>query len=365
MSRTTAKTRATRKQRRPPAEQAKARIADVARAAGVSTATVSRALTFPDRVQDGTRERVLAAVRALDYTPNTAARQLRAGSSRTVLVVVNKRRNPPFFSEVLRGIDVVMAQAGYAVLMGNLDSVDGREQYLVDLAFGGHVDGALILASTVPSHNGRTIAASGIPMVSICAETDVPDVPAVVVDDETCCRAQTRHLIGMGHRCLAYLAGPQGNYNDVRRHAGFRAEVAAAGLAPEDIFYFEGNYDFTSGVAAGEDFLKLDRRPTGVVATSDEMAIAFMKTIRRGGVRVPEDVSVVGFDGIELVDFVEPALTTIRQPRFELGTTGANILLGLIRGEPAAPRLTVLKGQLDKRDSAGPVHSADISAHLT
>ena len=232
-----------------------------------------------------TRERVLAAVRALDYTPNTAARQLRAGSSRTVLVVVNKRRNPPFFSEVLRGIDVVMAQAGYAVLMGNLDSVDGREEYLVDLAFGGHVDGAIILASTVPSHNGRTIAASGIPMVSVCAETDVPDVPAVVVDDETCCRAQTRHLIGMGHRCLAYLAGPQGNYNDVRRHAGFRAEVAAAGLAPEDIFYFEGNYDFTSGVAAGEDFLKLDRRPTGVVATSDEMAIAFMKTIRRGGVQ--------------------------------------------------------------------------------
>lgn len=350
----TAKPRATRTQRRDPREPTKARIGDVARAAGVSTATVSRALTFPDRVLDETRERVLAAVRQLGYTPNGAARQLRAGSSRTVLVVVGKRRNPPFFSEVLRGIDVALSQAGYAVLMGNLDSVDGMEKYLVDLVFGGHIDGALILASSVPSHNGRTIADSGIPMVGICAETDIPGIPAVLVDDEICCRTQTRYLLEMGHRRLAYLAGPPGNYNERHRFAGFQAEVEAADLAQEDIVRFEGRYDFASGVAAGEAFLKLERRPTGVVATSDEMAIAFMKTIRRGGLRVPADVSIVGFDGIEIGDFVEPTLTTIRQPRFELGSTGAEILLGLIRGEAAPSHLTVLKGQLDKRDSAGP-----------
>lgn len=350
-----AKERARRIQKRAPRAASKARIGDVARAAGVSTATVSRALTFPDRVQSETRERVLAAVRELGYIPNSAARQLRAGSSRTVLVVVGPRRNPPFFSEVLRGIDVALSQAGYAVLMGNLDSVDGKEKYLVDLVFGGHIDGALVLASTVPSDAGRTIADSGLPIVGICAETDVAGIPAVVVDDEACCRAQTRYLLDLGHRHLAYLSGPRGNYNERHRFAGFQATTAAAGLGPDDVVRLEGNYDFASGVAAGKAFLALERRPTGVVATSDEMAIAFMATIRRGGLRVPEDVSVVGFDGIELGDFVEPALTTIRQPRFDLGTTGANLLLGLMRGEDVPNRLTVLQGALDERESAGRV----------
>ncbi len=334
----------------------KARIGDVARAAGVSTATVSRALTFPDRVLEETRERVFAAVRELGYTPNTAARQLRAGSSRTILVVVGKRRNPPFFSEVLRGVDVTLSQAGYSVLMGNLDlDDDNTEKHLVDLVFGGHIDGTLVLSNMVPAFNGRSIADAGVPIVAICSEADGRDIPAVLVDDETCCRAQTRYLIEMGHRRLAYIAGPKGNYNEVKRYPGFLAETAAAGLAPEDIVRFEGSYDFASGVAAGEAFLKLEQRPTGVVVCSDEMAIAFMKTIRRAGVRVPEDVSIVGFDGIEIGDYVEPTLTTIRQPRFELGTTGAEILLGLIRGETSPPRVTVLKGQLDKRDSAGPM----------
>ncbi|MGJ4857516.1 LacI family DNA-binding transcriptional regulator [Labrys sp. La1] len=348
-----AKERAKRIQRRALRDVSKIRIGDVARAAGVSTATVSRALTFPDRVQTETRERVLAAVRELGYTPNSAARQLRAGSSRSVLVVVGPRRNPPFFSEVLRGIDTALSQAGYAVLMGNLDSIDGKEKYLVDLVFGGHIDGALVLASTVPSHAGRTIADSGIPIVGICAETDVAGIPAVVVDDEICCQAQTRYLLDRGHRHLAYLAGPKGNYNERHRYAGFQAEIAAAGLGPDDFVRFEGNYDFASGVASGKAFLALERRPTGVVATSDEMAIAFMTTIRRGGLRVPQDVSIIGFDGIELGDFVEPTLTTIRQPRFDLGSTGAKLLLQLMQGNAASQQLTTLKGALDERESAG------------
>lgn len=351
-----AKPRAKRTQRRSPREPIKARIGDVARAAGVSTATVSRALTFPDRVLEETRERVLAAVRELGYTPNVAARQLRAGSSRTVLVVVGKRRNPPFFSEVLRGIDVALAQAGYSVLMGNLDIHDDHaEKQLVDLVYGGFIDGALMLSNAVPAFNGRSILDSGVPIVAICAEADGPGIPAVLVDDEICCRAQTRYLLDMGHRHLAYIAGPDGNFNEVKRYPGFLAEIEAAGLGRQDFVRFEGNYDFASGVAAGKAFLRLERRPTGVVSCSDEMAIAFMKTIRRAGVRVPEDVSVVGFDGIEIGDYVEPTLTTIRQPRFELGSTGAEILLGMIRGEAPPPRVTVLKGELDKRDSAGPV----------
>ncbi|MDQ0467144.1 LacI family DNA-binding transcriptional regulator [Labrys wisconsinensis] len=339
---------------RPRPERAKALIADVARAAGVSTATVSRALTAPDRVLEATRLRVLEAVRVLDYTPNAAARQLRAGRSRAILVVVPKRRNPPFFSEVLHGIDMELSAAGYAMLMGNLDSVDGKEDYLVDLVFGGHLDGAIVLSAAVPARDGRSILQAGIPVVAVCAGTGVAEVPTVVVDDTECTLAQTRHLIGLGHRRLLYIAGPKGNYNEVRRYRGFEAAVREAGLPREDVVRLEGDYVFRAGVEAGQAFLAMARRPTGVVATSDEVAIAFMKTIRAAGVRVPQDVSLVGFDGIEFADFVEPTLTTIRQPRFDLGATGARILLGLLGGESPPQPLTVLHGELVVRDSTAP-----------
>jgi LacI family transcriptional regulator, repressor for deo operon, udp, cdd, tsx, nupC, and nupG len=331
----------------------KARIGDVARAAGVSTATVSRALTAPGMVQAERRERVLEAVRALRYTPNVAARRLRTGASMTILVVVPRRRNPPFFSEVLRGVDVELANAGYTALLANLDSLTGNEGRLLDLVYGGQLDGAIVLNGALPLEDDRSILAAGIPVVGICAPAADVAAPAVVIDDMNCAMAQTRYLIELGHRRLLYISGPIGYYNEVHRYRGFQAAAQAAGLSDGDLFRFEGNYEFSSGVAAGAAFVDMARRPTGVVATSDEMAIAFMSTVRRAGLTVPGEVSVIGFDGIEFGDFVEPALTTIRQPRFELGSTGTRLLLNLIRGDAPAPALTVLPGQLILRASAG------------
>ena len=146
---------------------------------------------------------------------------------------------------------------------------------------------------------------------------DRPGVPNVLVDDEACAEAQTRHLIALGHRRLLYVSGVETHYNEVKRYRGFLAAAGAAGLDPTDLVRLPGRYTLASGAEAAHSFLQLSKRPTGVVCCSDEMAIGFLKTITNAGLKCPDDVSIVGFDGIEFADYCEePTLTTsIRQPR--------------------------------------------------
>ena len=185
-----------------------------------------------------------------------------------------------------------------------------------------------------------------------------------MVDDESCAAAQTEHLIALGHRRLMYVAGIEGNYNEVFRYRGFLRAVRAAGLPRADILRQKGDYSLASGAAAGRSFLELGKRPTGVVCCCDEMAIGFLKIITEAGVKCPQDVSVVGFDGIEYADFCEPTLTTIRQPREDLGATGARALLAALRGE-AAPRerKVVLPARLMVRGSTAEVPTTRRPGH--
>ena len=328
------------------------RIRDVAKAAGVSTATVSRALAFPDRLRPETRERVLAEVRRLGYTPNEAARALRAGASRMILVVIPHRYSGAFFAGVINAIDAELAAEGYTMIVGSLDGIEDKARRLVDLVYARQIDGMIFLTGHISLIDGRSLRDAGVPMVSICCEMDAPNLPTVLVDDEACAIAQTRHLIDLGHRHLLYVSGPEGHYNEIVRYRGF---LKAAKASRVETLRCAGAYTLESGAAAGRYYISLDRRPTGVVCASDEMAIGFIKTVTGAGVAVPDDVSVVGFDGIEFADYCEPTLTTIRQPGRELGAAGARALLASLRGEPpATDSPIVLHGELVVRDSTGP-----------
>ena len=330
-----------------PPDGRPARLRDVAEAAGVSTATVSRALTLPDRVRAETRARVVEAARRVAYTPNEAARALRAGASRMVLTLIPQRSSEAFFTVVLAGIDAELSARGYTMIMGSLEANEMKARRLCELAFARHLDGVIAVTPFIPTIGGRSILDAGIPFVSICAEIEGRRLPTVLVDDESCAAAQTEHLIGLGHRHLMYVAGMEGNYNEVLRYRGFLGAVRAARLDPRWTVRQPGDYSLASGVAAARTFLAMAKRPTGIVCCSDEMAIGFMKTVRDAGLRCPADVSVVGFDGIEFADYCEPTLTTIRQPRFELGASGARALLAALRGEtPAHEHRTILPAPL-------------------
>ena len=331
------------------------RIGDVAAAAGVSVATVSRALSAPEKLRPETREKVMEAVAALGYTPNSVARQLRGGHSSLVLVIVPRRTNPPFFAAVLHGIDVTLAEAGYVLITAYMEGQD-HDLRLIELAASGHVAGLLTISGDLPNVAGRSILDAGLPAVAICADPQVPGLPAVLLDDERAAEMQVEHLIGLGHRRLFYVSGPPGNYNEVTRHRGVDAAMKRAGLGPEALIEHPGNYAFSGGIAGANAYLALADRPSGVICGNDETAIAFVKTVRAAGLRIPDDLSVIGFDGIELADFCEPTLTTIAQPRFELGAKGARLLIDLLDGTepaevmPAGGRI-LMQGTLLARDS--------------
>jgi LacI family repressor for deo operon, udp, cdd, tsx, nupC, and nupG len=331
------------------------RIRDVAQVACVSTATVSRALAFPERVSEATRLRVLDAVRILHYTPNQAARALRVGATRMALVVSPYQHSGSFFNGVINAIDAELASAGYVMIAGSLDGPIEKARRLVDLVYARQIDGVILLVGSPPVVEGRSLLDAGTPVVAICAPLARKDIPAATIDDEGCARQQLRHLYDLGHRRFAYVAGPADHYAQAMRWRGVQSEAAARRIPADDLVRLPGDYTLASGALAARSYLELEPRPTGVICCSDEMAIGFIKVVTKAGLRVPHDLSVVGFDGIPFAEYCEPSLTTIVQPRAALGAAGARALLRLIR-EPATLRATrvELKAELRIGGSTGP-----------
>lgn len=330
-------------------------IAEVAALAGVSIATVSRALANPGRVNAKTREHVLEVVRRTGYTPNVAGRSLRAARSMMVLVVVPTFITP-FFSELLLGVDQALSARGYGLLIGNLHDNAEKEQQLVDLVLSGQADGVLLLNGRILQGATRSLADANVPIVAVSMPPTGRDVPAVLVQEREGAAAVAAHLLALGHRRFGYVSGPRGNHIELERWTGFTQTLAAAGVAAKTVVRYDGDFHVASGVEAGRSFLAAKRRPTAVFAVSDMMAIGFMRAMYAAGLRVPDDVSVAGFDGIEFADYCEPPLTTVRQPREAMGRTAAELLVRLIRGEaiPAAARAQRLEVSLRPAGSTAP-----------
>jgi LacI family repressor for deo operon, udp, cdd, tsx, nupC, and nupG len=335
------------------------RIAEVARLAGVSPATVSRALANPDKVRPEARERVLAAVRETGYTPNVAARNLRARRSLMVLVVVPNIGNP-FFSEVLRGIDETLSAAGYGLIIGNLDERREKEGRFVDVAFAGQVDGIILLNGKVLQARGRKLSDSAVPVVAACETIPGAEIPQVEVQNREAAEAVARYLYDLGHRRFGYVAGPKINILEKDRASGFRDALERAGLPKGCLVTFPGDFTFKSGSDAAERFLALESRPSAVFAANDEMAIGFIKKVTSAGVRVPGDVSVVGFDAIDFADYCEPTLTTVVQPRQAIGQKAAQLLIERMTGDPAGalPHVVRYHAYLRLGESTGPAPAA-------
>jgi LacI family repressor for deo operon, udp, cdd, tsx, nupC, and nupG len=311
-------------------------IDDVARLAGVSIATVSRCLHTPDVVAEQTRDRVLTAVQQTGYNLNAAAQSLRQRRSNTVLVVVPDIGNT-FFSEILGGIEAEASAAGLTILIGNTGRSRGREDSYIRYLLNGRADGALLLAEPqarwfdIPIRSGQI----GLPIVSI-SEVGPDSGPVTVsIDNEAAAHAATRHLIGLGHRRIAHVAGPVGNVLSTQRQQGWRRAMGEAGL--EDAPEFPGDFGLASGRAAFDHFAGMDQRPTALFFANDEMAMGFLSSAYAAGVRVPRDVSVVGFDDIHFAQSCIPALTTIRQPRAAMGAAAMRLLLQIIAQDPPAP----------------------------
>ncbi|WP_414472212.1 LacI family DNA-binding transcriptional regulator [Microvirga sp. M2] len=342
------------------------RIQDVARLAEVSTATVSRALASPERVSPEARARVLEAIAKTGYVPNPAARSLRSQKTYMVLVVLPDLANT-FFSRILRGIEERLFEAGYGMIISDLDGSPEKEAHFAAFTAAGRVDGAILLNGHLFGQNreGKGAPARiGIPLVALCEAIPFADIPQIEIDNRGAARRMTGHLASLGHRSIAYVSGPQNNVLERERFLGYQDGLEAAGLPFDPALVLPGDYTIESGRAAGQVLVAHSTRPTAVFCTSDEMAIGLMRTLLSAGLKVPGDISVAGFDDIEFAAVAEPALTTIRQPRRELGQTAAAVLIDLLQGRPSPLRIR-LETELVLRDSVAPLQTMEKAPAMT
>jgi len=333
-------------------------IQDVARFAKVSTATVSRALSSPDRVSEGTRARISEAIRVTGYTLNQAARSLRQRTAKTILVALPDIRNS-FFSSILDAVEREATNRGYGVLVANLFLARTPAQRLQDYMLSNRADGLLLLDGSLDPGTLQALvrAPNSVPLVVACEEIPNSGFHTVLTDNVVAAERATRHLIDLGHRHIAHLLGPDHNVVARDRMAGYANALNRAGLAMRQQWLFRGNFDIESGFAAAAHFMSLSERPTAVFAANDESAIGFLSGLRQYGILCPRDISLVGFDDLGVAAHYAPPLTTMRQPRELIGRMAAEALIDILEDDDhqRAPLRIVLNSELIVRESTAHV----------
>lgn len=307
------------------------RIRDVAVVAGVSTATVSRALSNPELLTESTRDTVFAAIRATGYRVNRAARTLRTRQAGAVLILVPNLGNP-FFSQILAGISERFGDHDMSVLIADTKDLVTPGKFLVDHFLNSQIDGVICLDGSLPEAELEQFRKNGVAdrIVFACEWVHSAGLPSVRSDNLEGARLAVRHLHELGHRKIAHVTGPGDNVLTHERRRGMLQERARLRLPVRDDWIVRGDFSLESGRRAALRILQLEEKPTAVFCASDQVAFGLMSTLTTHGLRVPEDMSVVGFDDIELSDYYIPALTTIRQDRRALGTKAASLLLECI-----------------------------------
>lgn len=329
-------------------------ILDVAAAAEVSTATVSRVLSNPEKVTETTRRRVLKAVRQLGYSPNAAAKSLRTLSTRKLLVTVPDIANP-FFSLIIQGIEEAALREGYAVVLGDTHNDPAREERYGEMLLRREADGLIFLGHSLskaaralmqPRRKGRLA-----PIVNGCEYSPGLGVPSAHVDNSAAAREAMEHLYGLGHRHIGVITGPLVSPLSRDRLRGVKecARKYRRGLVVVD-----GDFSIEAGISGAARLLAQRPAPTAIFCFNDEMAIGVLDYAHRLGLGVPEALSIVGFDDIRFARYVRPALTTISQPMLDIGRETVRLLLGILHGNITNPLSITLPHRLEIRASTGP-----------
>ncbi len=335
-------------------------IRDVARRAGVSTATVSRVLAGIGNPKPETAEAVMASVEALDYRPSAVARSLRMRRTNTFGLIVTDIQNP-FFPELVQVADDVARELGYSILLGSSAYDEHRAVHYLDLMVDRRVDGMIIASSQLSEESWRWLAGSPVPVVVVNAEPgDVP-INVITSDNVAGARMAAEHLIGLGHRKVAYIRGLEGFTADAPRVEGFRAACRDAGIPATDLTEVRGDGLFDGGELAMNELLVSGATLTAVACHNDVTAIGAMRALRAAGRRVPQDVSVIGCDDIAAASWVVPALTTVAQQKAEMGRMAVERLVAMLDDPEhvAAPETIRVPMILRRRESTGPAPAGE------
>lgn len=331
-------------------------IKDVARAAGVSPSTVSRALNDSPLIREETKARIRRIAEELGYERNELARGLVMGASGAVGLVIPDITNP-FFAEVTRGVGEVAHAQGYGVILCNTEEDPDRERSYIGLLRRKRVDGLILTSVTAEDPYLKTLARSKMPFVLVSRSSKVVDAPYVGVDDRLGGRLAVEHLVELGHRDIAFIGGPAGVQSCLDRLAAFEAVLVERGIPVREEWIGFSDFTQESGYKVALRYLSGKKRPTAVFAANDVVALGVLQAADELGLSVPEDLSVVGYDDISYAALPRIQLTTVAQPSFDMGKIAAEWLLSTLRGRPQRRLYRLLTPKLVVRRTTAPPRS--------
>jgi LacI family transcriptional regulator len=329
------------------------RLEDVARTAGVSPKTVSRVLNDEANVSDTTRQRVRAAMEAMDYRPLPSARSLAGNRSFVVAMLYDNNDNPAstYLAEIQDGVLEACDEHRYSMMVRPLRMRGDDFVRRLDAMISDHHPDGVVLTPPITDYAPllERLHERGVPYASV-SPLQRSGAIGVTMDEQQAARAIVEHLIGLGHRRIAHVIGIADHGASRWRLAGYREAIAAAGLPQDPALVVQGAFTFSSGVAAAHQLFALENRPTAVFAANDDMATGVMWAAGEYGMKVPNDLSVCGFDDTPLARQLWPALTTVQQPSREMGKIAAQQLLNVLRGQGSG-RLVQIPFALQVRGS--------------
>jgi LacI family transcriptional regulator len=336
------------------AQHGRTTIRDIARSAGVSVATVSRVINGRPDVAAETREVVLRHVREHNFSTNRSARALSVGRTGLVGFTIPVT-HAEYFASILSGATEALYEQDMRVLLCPTQHEHEREVTLLDRLMHGTTDGAILLLPTETSDELKALQAHGFPFVVADPRFPLDEgIPAVSAAHWAGAKAATDHLLGLGHRRIGLITGERGWAATEGRVDGYQTALAAAGVLPTPELVIDGDWQFEGGRAGAARLLELAEPPTAILASNDNMAVGAVQAARERALRVPDDLSVVGYDDSEKASIVTPALTTVRQPLEELGRTAVSLLTRLLEGQRIEALHVELATKLVVRDSTSP-----------
>lgn len=339
-------------------------ISDVAKRAGVSAMTVSRVVNNSGPIGADTRRRVEDAIEELGYVPNALGRQLRSKRTKMLGLVLSDITNP-YFTTIARGVEDAAHAAGFSVVFCNTDESEADEEQYIRTLVERQVDGILLVPASSSTSTLPLLARRRIPVVILDRRVSGQDLDSVGSDSVAGAMTATRHLLELGHRRIAVLSGRREVSTSLDRVVGCRRALVEAGTTLDERYVRYGDLNYGDGNGAdgyrmAHEVLALDPRPTAIVAANNFIAFGALRAIREAGVRVPEELSLVAFDDLPSEWVLEPFLTVISQPAYEIGQVAARLMLDHLGATASlAPRTVLLPSELVIRRSTGPAPRSD------
>jgi DNA-binding LacI/PurR family transcriptional regulator len=328
-------------------------VKDVAKHAGVSAASVSRALSGSGGVRESVRSRILESARTLSFQPNRAARDLRVRSSRAVGVLIPDIENP-FFTSLVCGIEDVLGKTDYSLLLASYNEDPDQEARRLEVFRADGVRGLIFAASRAPSRLYAELEKAGMALVAVSRDVSRLPVDEVTVANREGAHAATSHLIQFGHKRIAIINGPLVFTTARDRQAGYEEALREKGIAVDENLIVHCPFKQSEGYSAMRQLLALDDPPTAVFAGSNLLTLGALQAIHERHLAIPDEIAIVGFDEMPWAMSLRPPLTTVAQPAFEVGRTAAELLLARVREPALSRRQVVLDTQLIVRSSGGP-----------